>query len=266
VVAKLAGVRFCESLPERLDEVVRIGKEYLETLLQPIYPDYECIAFRAANWSMSPSRNVIRALLKNGIRVDTSVFKHGCRKGIVSFDYSNANSDLVPWMVAEEDICRSDAAGKLMEVPIYCERRWLGAFLSMNRFYRAKQSQKHRLKNVGNTQSSGLKKESKARRILNALGMAFRCHPWKADFNQCSGRQLIKAIERAEARHGDSTMDLPFVLIGHSKLFTRRNEQSLRPFLEFIATHPTRFCFGTFDEVLFEEPCQSQVPHSERVH
>ena len=66
---------------KRLNEIVRIGKQFLENLLQPVDPEYECIAFRAANWAMSPSRNVIRALLENGIRIDTSVFKYGRREG-----------------------------------------------------------------------------------------------------------------------------------------------------------------------------------------
>ena len=70
---------------DRLNEIVRIGKQYLEDLLQPVVPAYQCMAFRAANWAVSPSRNVVRALIRNGIHVDTSVFKYGRREGIVSF-------------------------------------------------------------------------------------------------------------------------------------------------------------------------------------
>ena len=70
---------------DRLNEIVRIGKQYLEDLLQPVAPAYQCTVFRAANWAVSPSRNVVRALLGNGIRVDTSVFKYGQREGIVRF-------------------------------------------------------------------------------------------------------------------------------------------------------------------------------------
>src|SRR5690606_24977817 len=45
--------------PDRICEVVRIGKEFLETLLRPVVETYRCVAFRAANWSVSPSRNVV---------------------------------------------------------------------------------------------------------------------------------------------------------------------------------------------------------------
>ena len=99
---------------ERMLEMVRLGKEYLEELLMPVNPNYKCIAFRAANWSVSPSRNVVCALHSNGIEIDTSVFKHGRRSGIVTFDYSKAPSSLVPWRVDEEDICRRNDNGKLL--------------------------------------------------------------------------------------------------------------------------------------------------------
>ena len=68
---------------DRIFGLVKDGKGYLEGLLQPVRPDYSCIAFRAANWSMSPSATIVRALLANGIRIDTSVFKYGSRAGLV---------------------------------------------------------------------------------------------------------------------------------------------------------------------------------------
>ena len=232
---------------ERLQEVVRVGKEFLETLLQPVNPDYRCEVFRAANWSMSPSRNAVRALVENGIRIDTSVFKHGRRKGIVSFDYSNACSDVVPWRVDENDICRRSDSGKLLEVPIYSERRWIGAFLTANRIYRTYLTRKHTISN-GNASSENPNAGTAKRGVLSKVSAAWRQHAWKADFNQCSGHQLIRALERAFRKHDCGPQrSLPFVLIGHSKLFTRWNERSLAPFLRHVRENPERFKFGRFD-------------------
>ena len=76
--------------------------------------------------------------------------------------------------------------------------------------------------------------------------MLFRLHPWKMDFNQCTGRQLVEGLKRVEARYGHPENPLPFVLIGHSKTFTRYNERMLRPFLEYVAEHPDRYGWGTF--------------------
>lgn len=231
---------------ERLYEIVRQGKTELESLLQPMNPDYRCFVFRAANWSVNPGRNVIQALLNNGIKVDTSIFKYGRRKGIVNFDYTSAESELIPWRVGKDDFCSRDDQGKLWEFPIYSENRLLGAFLSPNRLYRVAQSRRHRI-SENSTESANRVQHSAKESLLGKLSMIAKKHAWKADFNQCTGRQLIGALRRAERKYGTQTRNLPMVLIGHSKLFTRSNEKSLSPFLQFVAAHPSQFRFGTFE-------------------
>ena len=114
---------------DRMRTMVRQGKEFLESILRPVDPDYRCVAFRAANWSVSPGTNVARALLDNGIQIDTSVFKYGQRSGLVTFDYSNAHSEIIPWPASERNLCKKDEKSRLWEFPIYCEDRWIGAFL-----------------------------------------------------------------------------------------------------------------------------------------
>ena len=231
----------------RMIELVRVGKAYLENLLQPVSPPYRCVAFRAANWSVNPARNVVRALVHNGILIETSVFKYGRREGIVSFDYSQAPSALAPWLVGEDDICRPDPAGQLLEIPIYCERRWLGAFLTANRIYRALQTRSHRI--ASSEQYSGDTKpiaKNGWQKLIGQLGMLTTLHPWKADFNQCTGRQLTGALRRASREFQSRDQLECFVLIGHSKLFTQANVKSLEPFLRFVADHPVDYRFAVF--------------------
>jgi hypothetical protein len=232
---------------ERMEWMVRTGKAFLETLLKPVDPDYRCIAFRAANWSVSPSRNVVKALVNNGIKIDTSVFKYGRRNGIVAFDYSHAYSPIVPWRVKEEDICARDESGELWELPIYSEKRWIGAFLTVNRLYRAATGWRHKIRHQdGHKASQGNKEESANAEKKSWRAAALRKHAWKADFNQCAGRQLIQALDRASNLYdGDPERWLPFVLIGHSKLFTHQNKRSLAPFFLHCAQHPDKFEFAT---------------------
>ena len=229
---------------ERINEVLRIGKSFLESQLQPVNPNYRCYAFRAANWAVSPSRNVVRALVNNGFKIDTSVFKYGRRNGVVNFDYSHAPSNLMPWLADEEDICRENASGKLLELPIYSERRWLGAFLSPNRVYRVLSSRSHPLETNGAAANST---RSSRRSRIGKMLLPFQRHAWKADFNQCTGRQLINALTRASKQYDrDRENNLPFVLIGHSKLFTRKNEADVQQFLDHIAEHRNRWSFSSF--------------------
>jgi hypothetical protein len=233
--------------PERLREVVHIGRNYLESLLQPINRNYRCNVFRAANWSVSPSANVVRALVDEGFVIDTSVFKYGRRQGLVNFDYSNAFSSLIPWPAKASDICEFDSQSKLFEFPIYAEQRRIAAFVTPQRIYRACVSRLHKFS--GSREAMPVPNgEQSAHRTPDKSGLLARKHAWKADFNQCSGGQLIAALKRAEDKFGGGQTNLPFVLIGHSKLFTRFNEWSLRPFLAFVANNPDRFGFGKFSD------------------
>lgn len=242
----VAGLSF-----ERIDEIVRTGKSYLEGLLQPVDESYRCLAFRAANWAMQPSPNVVRALVGNKILIDTSVFKYGRRAGMVQFDYRDAHSELVPWRIDPADVCRVSTDGELLEVPIYCENRHIHHFISLNRLYRVIQSRVHRLPDEGLALADGMRSESTAAsRVRRAAAVATGRHAWKLDFNQCSGRQLISGLERAARRYDVPGGSLPIVLIGHSKVFTKLNERLLEPFLDYVASRPDRFGFATFRDSL----------------
>jgi hypothetical protein len=241
------------SLPyERVREMIAGGKRLLEETCRRAKADYECFAFRAANWSMQPSPSIVRALIDEGFRIDTSVWKYGVYDDLVKFDYSHAHSDLVPWPIDSKDVCNRDPAGKLFEFPIYTERQPLWVFLTPNRVYRVIAQRLNPLPEPdpmdgghGNGPASGVR-PSVAQKLLGKAKKAMGRHPWKVDFNQCTGRQLINGLLRVEERYGHHDVPLPFVLIGHSKTFNAHNERSLRPFLEFVAAHPDRFSFGTF--------------------
>lgn len=237
-----AEYNFAELPYERMAWMVKAGKEFLEGLLKSVCSDYRCLAFRAANWAVSPSANVVKALLENKILIDTSVFKGGHRSGIVSFDYANAYDNMRPWPVNQSDILRKDSSGALWEFPIYSEERYILAFLTINRLYRALNNKLHRVRLEPVADTQGAPKPGGIASFDPRT--ALRKHAWKADFNQCSGRQLIKALMRAEKQTiGDEVV--PFVLIGHSKLFNAWNESSLRPFLTFVANNKISHSFST---------------------
>jgi hypothetical protein len=237
---------------DRMFALVKEGKDYLEGLLRPVRPDYACIAFRAANWSMSPSADIVRALVANGIRIDTSVFKHGSRAGLVRFDYAAAESEAEPWPVDASDVCRRDERGLLFEFPIYCERRPLWSFVSVNRVNNAIQNRIHPLPpepvmaNPASGQASATETTSTLEKGARLARLIFKEHARKLDFNQCSGRQMVASLRSMEARYASRTRDVPVVLIGHSKLFHRQNEGQLRTFLDYVARRPDCFGFSTF--------------------
>lgn len=231
---------FTDLAYDRINWMIRTSKDFLENLIKPADPSYRCTAFRAANWCVNPSRNVVRALIENDITIDTSVFKFGRRQGIVNFDYSSAHHPFIPWPASADDICSYDHTSPLWEFPIYSEKRWIGAFATLNRVYRAMLGKLHKI--PGDFPNRLGQHAYNNKRSLKSW--LFQKHAWKADFNQCSGRQLIHAVLRAEKSISPQT-EASFILIGHPKLFTRLNELSLRSFLSFIKKQEARFSFST---------------------
>ena len=107
------------SLPDStIEKVLKDGKQYLDSLLQPVAPNYECIAFRAGDYCLQPSRAVIHGLLQAGILCDSSV-----TKGMYDpqfYDYRGAYSNFLPWFASTGDIkYNSGEREGLLEIPIY---------------------------------------------------------------------------------------------------------------------------------------------------
>jgi hypothetical protein len=103
--------------PSTLKAVLRRAKRYLDDLLRPVCPSYECLAFRAGSYCIEPSKHVMKALLETGIICDSSISK-GLRDPLF-FDYRDAFSHFMPWIASSEDVkYRSDTPGGLLEMPI----------------------------------------------------------------------------------------------------------------------------------------------------
>lgn len=243
---------------ERIDEMVGQCVEYLQTLLNPVKKDYRVWLFRAANWSMMPTENLYRVLVKHGITHDTSVFKGGVQGGNVCYDYRDAYDNLSAYPASMTNINERDEQGKLVEMPIYTEMRPFWDFVSVIRVFRMIRAKFHKHKknahseegnNIENTvpednQENIITPKSLAEMQRNAdkgdnrklsVKSFFRLSPLKMDFNQVSSRglkRMMRNIMRRAHALNDGAEDV--VLIGHSKTFVPYNEKTLEPFLKWI--------------------------------
>ena len=103
--------------PSTLEAVLRRAKHYLDNLLKPVCPGYECLAFRAGSYCIEPSQCVIKGLLDTGFICDSSVTK-GLHNPLF-FDYRDAFSHFMPWFTSSEDVkYRSESTSGLLEMPI----------------------------------------------------------------------------------------------------------------------------------------------------
>ncbi len=223
---------------ERIDEMVSTCVRYLEDLLRPIKPDYKVWLFRAANWSMMPTENLYKVLVKYGITADTSVYKGGVQGGNVCYDYRYAFDNLLSYSASCKDINYYDADGQLLEMPIYCEMRPFWQFVSVLRIFRMIRAKFHKHKQAsGGSEQRITNKENRTDKDDNrklSLKSFFRLSPWKMDFNQGTSRQLIAAMKRIMRRKVTDREIVDVVLIGHSKTFVPYNEKTLEPFLKWV--------------------------------
>ena len=224
---------------ERIDEMVGECITYLENLLRPIKQDYKVWLFRAANWSMMPTENLYKALIKHGITHDTSVYKGGVQGGNVCYDYREAYDNLFAYPASMTDINERDENGKLVEMPIYTEMRPFWDFVTPMRLFRMVRAKFHRHKksSVKTSESASADKNDNRHVSLKSF---FRLSPLKMDFNQVDSRGLKRmmrnVIAKVESQKPEED-NVYVVLIGHSKTFVPYNEKTLEPFLKWVSVN-----------------------------
>lgn len=223
---------------ERIDEMVSECVSYLAGVLRPVKNDYKVWLFRAANWSMMPTENLYKVLVKHGITHDTSVFKGGVEGGKVCYDYREAYDNLFAYPASIHNINVRDESGELIEWPIYTEMRPLWDFISPIRIFRMIRAKFHRHKKptLKITESANADKNDNRHVTLRSF---FTLSPMKMDFNQVSSRGLRRMMKNVMRRveSGESRVEsVDVVLIGHAKTFIPYNERTLEPFLRWYET------------------------------
>lgn len=104
---------------EAAPAVIKRGVDYLHRLLQGQKPTYRCLAFRAAGLALQPGdRDLIGALLDNGIMIDSSVIK-GVKFSLdtVCIDYSQTPK-AANWFMSPETGIEVPANEGVLEIPI----------------------------------------------------------------------------------------------------------------------------------------------------
>jgi hypothetical protein len=231
---------------QRIDEIISTSKQFLENILKPISADYSCYAFRAANWSMMPTENIYKALIKNGLHVDTSVYKGGRQQGNVDYDYTDAFSHLYAYKADASNINLQDVNGQLTEYPIYTEMRHFWSFITPIRLFRMVRAKFHKHKSAHRVATLSPSTNNSSNKL--SWRSFFVKSPWKLDFNQASGLQLINALKRIKKQTKDKKTSIDVVLIGHSKTFVPYNEKSLDKFL-YWTSKQTNISFSHFKKL-----------------
>ena len=189
--------------------------------------------------------------MQNNIKIDTSVWKNGSRKGLLNFDYSKVYSEVIPWFVNSNDINCKDNQSELLEIPIYCVDKYIPAFLTPIRLYRVINAafHKHKISDEIPENANIRYNTENVSRLQKIKNMAFKKHAWKLDFNQATPRQMINSLKQIESKYKLYNNDIPVVLSGHSKISIKLNDYTLKPFLKYICKNKERFSFAVFGDV-----------------
>ena len=96
------------------------GKQYLETLLQPIDSSYRCLAFRAGALAAAPSDYLFKSLVDLGIQLDVSIAGGlWVDNDNLRIDYRNCEETFLPFYPKMQDARKvSDQREEIVCVPL----------------------------------------------------------------------------------------------------------------------------------------------------
>ena len=185
---------------------------------------------------MMPTENIYQSLLKHGITADTSVYKGGVQGGNVSYDYREAFSNLLSYPADAQNInhlAPKHQSAYITEYPIYTEMRPFWSFISPIRLFRMIRAKRHRHKHSSSFNNPASIEINKADNRHLSVKAFFKSSPWKLDFNQATGKQLINAVKRIKDTIVEDRDTVDIIFIGHSKSFLHYNEKTLARFLKW---------------------------------
>lgn len=104
--------------------IMQRGIHLLQTECRKANPEYQCIAYRAGGFAIQPEEQLIKALLDNGIVIDSSVVPHIRSDSVNAYDFTGV-PNLLNWWIDPHvglgvDSGKSDRA--VFEVPLLTSR------------------------------------------------------------------------------------------------------------------------------------------------
>ena len=103
-----------------IEDMLREGKETIESIIQETVPDYCCTILRAGGYNVIPSDEVYTAMVNLGLKVDSSVYPGGYETGILSrYDYRKTPVNEDYWQANPGDFSKQADKSEVIEIPIF---------------------------------------------------------------------------------------------------------------------------------------------------
>ena len=174
---------------EEARSMIAQGKDYLETLLGALDPQYRCVSFRSGSWCIAPSPFMLNLLVEFGIVFDMSIVagvRYDTRR--VKLDYSNCEEDFLPYYPLMTDARRVSDKPQ----PIVC--------IPTNHFYGSRRStfHHHARKVTAKLKSRVAPQTTPAGRTVEAYG-----HEWAQAAHDSTWRRVYEkgVVPYLKGRH-----------------------------------------------------------------
>lgn len=240
--------------PETARSMLEGGKNYLETLLQPVDPAYRCVAFRSGSSCIAPSSFALSLLAQLGIVFDMSIvggLKVNTRN--LQMDYSQCDEGFLAFYPRMDDARKvSDKPEPIVCVPIF-------------HFYLSRrESLKQVLAKAGGKLASSatinndgvdsrdrwveVGRSTPVKRVLDkAIKPSLFGKHMVADLSQMNYTALKEMLAAIRLRARESRLrELPVILTCHSKYI--KDYSSIESFVRDVANAPD-FKFATLTDI-----------------
>lgn len=214
-------------------QLVKEGKQWLEELLKPVCPNYQCIAFRAGGWCIQPSADVIKVLQDNNFLVDSTVAP-GAKSSAKAdwYDFSKAPQNKAYWK-SDTDVTQPSSKG-IYELPITTGE--IGMY-------------KH-LKIILNNMSRNTLAEDcigsyaipgdKESRFLSKLRKLSGLGHVMLDISTMPAETLIKITQEWQQKFKNND-DVTIVAISHTKNFSKQSALEFEKYLQWAKKQNHQF-------------------------
>jgi hypothetical protein len=202
------------------------GKQTLESMIKPVKTDYVCSCFRAGGLYNQPSRNIISAMKKIGLKADSSVVKGYKINTPFEVDYSYVETEKVVWWTTDTEFTKEGLPGEnIIELSVSSrmEPYWKNfkktkLRATLKRWHTEKVSRRNHNSN---------EKISSVPDYYSVLKKLLKKCPSIFDYCKLSSKDMLRRIKE-HTKHQKQ----PIVMIGHSKDFI--NDSELDGFLDSL--------------------------------
>jgi len=232
------------------DEIVAKGKRYLDRLLQRVDAEYECVAFRAGGWCLQPEKEYLDALLREGIWIDSTIYKDGYSNNATHFyDFTRVPDEINWWIDPELGIneIAEPRAGRMFEVTIGSysggPRMWLLKLRSRSL------KKRRRLWDNASMRGRAVDNAGNREKLFRKLSNFVR-RPILFSYDGATAEEMYRITEYYLSKFDCSSQEYYLSLIGHPKSIGDANLIELGRYVRQVRKNlGGQVSFKTFAEV-----------------